>query len=103
MGLGEAKNPILGWRTVASRRRNFLAERSWDEQVADLQQLEETSRIGGSKHSPPATRPSSGWQLRGQLPYDGAASGRLFFFHTAGVAGLFGFFFLPATGKKMFH
>ena len=80
MGLGEAKNPILGWRTVASRRRNFLAERSWDEQVADLQQLEETSRIGGSKHSPPATRPSSGWQLRGQLPYDGAASGRLFFF-----------------------
>ena len=40
----------------AADAAKLVTERSWDEQVADLQQLGETSLVGRSKHRAPATR-----------------------------------------------
>ena len=80
MGLGRLATQFQAGGRSPVGAEKILAERSRDEQVADLQHLGETSLVCRSKYHPPAARPSSSWESSRHLPYDGAESGCCFFF-----------------------
>ena len=84
MGLGRLATQFQAGGRSPVGAEKILAERSRDEQVADLQHLGETSLVCRSKYHPPAARPSSSWESSRHLPYVGAESGCCFFSHSRG-------------------